>query len=285
MTGKKSNEILQGGLSSIKSAATSMAKKLDEIKDAISANNTPIKSASLERGSYRSDDNLDVDSPTYASTNSHSRRVSSDVDLWSRLSDSRKSSFNNLLFLGEYVKRETAYSSESESHPQVSLEHRYSKNSDVEIQLSTCSPCHNCSEMMYDKDIMGGWSAEDSNLNTTCHKCKKLTVPLMTIQITSIDRTQSNEKQTNQINVPYLNPLVLRKELENILTQHGDDVLCKSKFVDDHTIIYWNLVWFMERICVQTHLSSLFFHKVCGIFQFDLSLIQLMHCFFYLLAE
>lgn len=261
LTGKKSNEIFQGGLSSIKSAATSVAKKLDEIKDAISANNTPIKSMNLDRGSYRSDDNLDAHSPTYASPTSHSRRVSSDVDLWSRLSDSRKSSFNNLLFLGEYAKLQNAYLPEN-NHPQVSLEHRVSPKSDVEIQLSTCSPCHNCTEMMMDKDIMAGWSAEDSNLNTTCHKCKKATVPLLSIHIISTDRTQSNEKQTNQFNVPYLNPLVLRKELENILTQHGDDVLCKSQFVDGHAIIYWNLVWFMERIGVTTHLASLFFHKV-----------------------
>lgn len=273
LTGKKSNEIIQGGLSSIKSAATSVAKKFDEIKDAISANNTPIKLANYDRDYYhRSDDNLDSPTSTLVGASSmaaassatapHSRRVSSDVDLWSRLSDSRKSSFNNLLFLGEYAKMQTTALSSAESHPQISLEHRYSKNSDVKIHLSTCSPCHNCSEMMYDKDIMAGWSAEDSNLNTTCHKCKKATVPLLSIHINSCDRTQSNQKQTNQFNVPYLNPLVLRKELENILTQHGDDVLCKSNFVDDHAIIYWNLVWFMERIGVQTHLSSLFFHKV-----------------------
>lgn len=235
-----------------------MAKKLDEIKDAISANNTPIKSASLDRGYHRSEDDLDVSSPTYTPATSHSRRVSSDVDLWSRLSDSRKSSYNNLLFLGEYVKSQNTYLSET---VQVSLEHRYNAKSDVEIQLSSYSQCHNCMNWMYDKDIMAGWSAEDSNLNTTCHKCKKATVPLLTVIITSLDRSQSNEKQTNQMNVPYLNPLVLRKELENILTQHGDDVLCKSQFVDGHTIIYWNLVWFMERINVQTHLSSLFFHK------------------------
>lgn len=259
MSGKK--EMIQGGISSIKSAATSVAKKFDEFKDAISANNTPIKSMNLDRGHNRSDDNLDVDSPTYTAP-SHSRRVSSDVDLWSRLSDSRKSSYNNLLFLGEYAKLQNSYLPES-THPQISLEHRYSSKSDVEIHLSTSSSCHNCSETLTDKDIMAGWSAEDSNLNTTCHKCKKATVPLLSIHITSIDRTQSNEKQTDQINVPYLNPLVLRKELENILTQHGDSILCKSQFVDMHDIIYWNLVWFMERIGVQTHLSNLFFHKVC----------------------
>lgn len=43
LTGKKSNEIIQGGISSLKSAATSVAKKLDEIKEAISTTSTPVK--------------------------------------------------------------------------------------------------------------------------------------------------------------------------------------------------------------------------------------------------
>lgn len=43
LTSKKSNELLMGGLSSLKSAASTMAKKIDEFKEAISANATPIK--------------------------------------------------------------------------------------------------------------------------------------------------------------------------------------------------------------------------------------------------
>lgn len=42
--------------------------------------------------------------------------------------------------------------------------------------------------------------------------------------------------------VPYLSPLVLRKELENVLDQEGDQCLTKSNFVDEHPIIYWNMV-------------------------------------------
>lgn len=45
MAGKKSNELLQSGLSSLKSAATSMAKKFDEMKEVISTNSTPVKAA------------------------------------------------------------------------------------------------------------------------------------------------------------------------------------------------------------------------------------------------
>lgn len=180
------------------------------------------------------------------------------------MSDSRKNSYSNLLFLGDYAKQVNAPLVPENIQPQISLEHRRSSKSDFEIQLSTCSTCHNCNELMYDKDIMAGWQAEDSNLNTICLKCKKATVPLLSIQITSSVRARAAEKQTDKLTVPYLNPLVLRKELENILTQHGDDVLCKSQFVDDHSIIYWNLVWFMERIGAQTHLSSLFFEKSVG---------------------
>lgn len=52
----------------------------------------------------------------------------------------------------------------------------------------------------------------------------------------------NNEHKADTITVPYLNPLVLRKELESILVAEGDISLTHSKFVDEHPIIYWNLV-------------------------------------------
>lgn len=56
-----------------------------------------------------------------------------------------------------------------------------------------------------------------------------------------IEVTNSGYK-ADTITVPYLNPLVLRKELESILVAEGDISLTHSKFVDEHPIIYWNLV-------------------------------------------
>ena len=57
--------------------------------------------------------------------------------------------------------------------------------------------------------------------------------------------------------VPYLSPLVLRKELENLLANSDDGgMLLQSKdFVDQKPILYWNLVrlsfkfflWFYQR--------------------------------------
>lgn len=59
------------------------------------------------------------------------------------------------------------------------------------------------------------------------------------------------------ITVPYLNPLVLRKELESVLSQEGDSCLTKSKFIEEHPIVYWNLIWYFERINLTSHLPEL----------------------------
>lgn len=127
---------------------------------------------------------------------------------------------------------------------------------DIVIQLTSCSQCHRCQALLYDEDIMAGWTAEDSNLNTTCHACNKLTVPLLNVQIL-VDEKLKELKESESLTVPYLNPLVLRKELEGILAQEGDQALNRHKFVEEHPIIYWNLVWVMERIDMTTHLLHL----------------------------
>lgn len=123
---------------------------------------------------------------------------------------------------------------------------------DMELVLTSCSQCHNCSALLYDEEIMCNWSAEDSNLNTKCHVCGKPTVPLLTVSILDPECSLSDP-----FSVPYLNPLVLRKELENILIREGDLCLADANFVNEHPIIYWNLTWTFERIGVETRLPNL----------------------------
>lgn len=117
MTGKKSNELIQGSLSSIKSAANSLTKKFDEIKGVISANSTPTKTNNghhphgLHHGHHHPHHHHHHHSQHgNAEQEEHDaavheegklRRVSSDLDPWGRLSESRKSSYNNLVPLGE----------------------------------------------------------------------------------------------------------------------------------------------------------------------------------------
>lgn len=83
-----------------------------------------------------------------------------------------------------------------------------------------------------------------------------MTVPFLSVQII-VNEKLKNEKQSDSLSIPYLNPLVLRKELENLLAHEGDSVLLKESFVEEHPIIYWNLIWIMERIDSSTHLPEL----------------------------
>ncbi|XP_070177502.1 DENN domain-containing protein 4C-like isoform X1 [Littorina saxatilis] len=55
---------------------------------------------------------------------------------------------------------------------------------------------------------------------------------------------------------PYLSPLVLRKELEYVMDHEGDLCLSTPLFLDQHPIIFWNMVWYIRRLEIPSHLSS-----------------------------
>ena len=42
-----------------------------------------------------------------------------------------------------------------------------------------------CGGVLFDEEIMAGWTPEDSNLNTECPWCKSRTVPSLSIQVNS----------------------------------------------------------------------------------------------------
>ncbi|XP_065316469.1 C-myc promoter-binding protein-like isoform X4 [Gordionus sp. m RMFG-2023] len=66
------------------------------------------------------------------------------------------------------------------------------------------------------------------------------------------DQAKSKFKQ------PYLSPLVLQKELENILEHEGnEECLLDPSFVDHHACVYWNLLWYFNRFKLPSFLSDL----------------------------
>lgn len=60
-----------------------------------------------------------------------------------------------------------------------------------------------------------------------------------------------------QVKVAYLSPLVLRKELESLLENEGEAVLAQPQFLDNHAIIFWNLVWYFQRLGLPSNLLQL----------------------------
>lgn len=100
-------------------------------------------------------------------------------------------------------------------------------------------------------------------------------MPCLDIHIFIDEKLKSQMEIAENLTVPYLNPLVLRKELENILVVEGDSALRKASFATEHPIIYYNLLWFMERIDVATHLSNVIVPKQVSFIEFFLKLINL----------
>lgn len=252
------------------------------------------------------------------------------------------------------------------------------QNCALEVLMSSCSQCRSCEALVYDEEIMAGWTADDSNLNCTCPFCQMSFLPLLHVEfhdlrstpsfylkkstsgdsinsssthpatssfssevkvgcssdppdLISFPKTQEDsmcpvempvtqtgtpkilvpepvhsdplglmEKQAEKrntltrsnsmggplqcldsiqrpnhgisttslpnslqevadtlsqkwpnpkpVSVPYLSPLVLRKELESMLENEGDQVIHTHKFLSQHPIIFWNLVWYFCRL-------------------------------------
>ncbi|XP_045562255.1 C-myc promoter-binding protein isoform X2 [Salmo salar] len=275
------------------------------------------------------------------------------------------------------------------------LRHHYT----TEVLMCSCSRCKTCDCLVYDEEIMAGWTAEDSNLNTTCPFCGSSFLPFLTVHIRDLRRRTSDEshqplvedsegvagalipqsatapaeerqdsegvagalipqsatapaeerqdsegvagalipqsatapaeerqdsegvagalipqsatapaeeRQDSEgasgcpqdlvpgptsdpnsppppasppspastttcssptptpspsppapVTVPYLSPLVLWKELESLLGNEGDQVISSPSIVDQHPIVFWNLVWYYRRLELPSHLPGL----------------------------
>ncbi|KAM8876301.1 C-myc promoter-binding protein-like isoform 1-T1 [Synchiropus picturatus] len=53
----------------------------------------------------------------------------------------------------------------------------------MELLISSCSCCKTCECLVYDEEIMAGWMADDSNLNTTCPFCGTPFLPFLNVEI------------------------------------------------------------------------------------------------------
>uniref|UniRef100_A0AAZ3NNN7 DENN/MADD domain containing 4A n=1 Tax=Oncorhynchus tshawytscha TaxID=74940 RepID=A0AAZ3NNN7_ONCTS len=138
--------------------------------------------------------------------------------------------------------------------------------------------------------IMAGWTADDSNLNTTCPFCGSSFLPTSNLSpISNLSPTSSlspippppasppspastttrsspvsssptptpSPSPPAPVTVPYLSPLVLWKELESLLGNEGDQVISSPSIVDQHPIVFWNLVWCYRRLELPSHLPGL----------------------------
>jgi len=135
--------------------------------------------------------------------------------------------------------------------------------SEVEVKMISCSKCSSCKCLIYDEEIMSGWTDDDSDLKTHCFACNAVFVPFLDIEIKDCRETMTSstsKQESNKIielTFPYLSPFVLRKGIEDLLDNEGNSVLRSPSFVDLHPIIYWNLVWYFRRLKLFSNLFNL----------------------------
>ncbi|KAM6937823.1 C-myc promoter-binding protein [Xenentodon cancila] len=179
----------------------------------------------------------------------------------------------------------------------------------IEVLMSSCSLCKTCDCLVYDEEIMSGWTANDSNLNSTCPFCGTAFLPFLNVEIKDLRPQNRSSKGSNPVKeegvtvkeeaktavtdyaaepsaappqdpessgsagksapasvqasacdlvtVPYLSPLVLWKELESLLVNEGDQAISSPSVVDQHPIVFWNLVWYFRRLELPSNLPAL----------------------------
>lgn len=71
------------------------------------------------------------------------------------------------------------------------------------------------------------------------------------------EQTSASTSASAPVTVPYLSPLVLWKELESLLVNEGDQAISSPSVVDQHPIVFWNLVWYFKRLGLPSNLPGL----------------------------
>ncbi|KAM4644501.1 LOW QUALITY PROTEIN: DENN domain-containing protein 4B [Amazona ochrocephala] len=148
----------------------------------------------------------------------------------------------------------------------------------VEVLLSSCSRCPGCGALVYDEEVMAGWSSDDSNLNTACPSCARPFLPFLSVEVRHFQQPPSDRRhclalderpleplngaasappRTERAAFPYLSPLVLRKELERALEAEGGAALARAALRGARPILFWNLLWWFRRLALPSGLPRL----------------------------
>eukprot|EP00058_Branchiostoma_floridae_P024523 XP_002610013.1 hypothetical protein BRAFLDRAFT_131118 [Branchiostoma floridae] len=123
-----------------------------------------------------------------------------------------------------------------------SIFHNYA----MEVRMSSCMRCYSCNTLLYDEEIMAGWTPDDSNLNTEwvqftytltqsgCQHCKSLLVPFLNVVVTDLrggsrqflTPSQSIESFHSIQSAPPIHPMATVSQTS--LTRTGSDLSADS---------------------------------------------------------
>jgi len=109
------------------------------------------------------------------------------------------------------------------------------------ININTTESCPECNESMTAEDIISGWKKSYNEYTTRCQICGKNFVA-------SFKVVEQLENSKTESPIHFLSPLIVKKEVENLLRIKGPQIFSSESFEKDHKIIFWNLYLYFNLI-------------------------------------
>lgn len=208
------------------------------------------------------------------------------VDLTTRLHD-LDASLSDLETHGKRWRQKYADSDEGRKRTSkpwlpvtVSSSFEPNGNDSTEIHLiaiwsRTCS-CSECGYVPLEEEIQAGWEESDDSRMTQavpCPRCETLLVPMLGYrELKVVEALASSEPKEglppqlqNTIDIsadqnvrliPYMNPSVLRRALESLIEEHGEEVLERDRLRNLDHEIFFNLWWYCARFSLPLPLPA-----------------------------
>ncbi|KAH9279433.1 C-myc promoter-binding protein [Echinococcus granulosus] len=156
-----------------------------------------------------------------------------------------------------------------------------SRVQELRVIFNTCTPCASCSRLFYDEEIMAMWVAAGDPPYTglSCSSCRHSLMPRLIVRtIAILEITPSTNAATTplshgliELSVPFLSPLVLRRQLEAVVDSgvgggSGSSKGCTESMAVQALssagllghrrgrVLLWNLVYLLHRAGLPTHL-------------------------------
>uniref|UniRef100_A0A8C2G9D2 DENN/MADD domain containing 4A n=1 Tax=Cyprinus carpio TaxID=7962 RepID=A0A8C2G9D2_CYPCA len=133
------------------------------------------------------------------------------------------------------------------------------------VRMSSCSRCNTCESLVYDEEIMAGWTADDSNLNSTCPFCGSPFLPLLNVDIRDLgDQERSPSEDAHSCQTDTADELPQVHDATGSLSSNGkkDPVRTSIHYISlfRNHIFYFNVSVLQEPVTVP-YLSPLVLWK------------------------
>ena len=116
------------------------------------------------------------------------------------------------------------------------------------IRIDVRQTCK-CGYILSDAHVMAGWANRIDSEEVTCVVCHEHRfVPQMRVMYDSTKMSIEKEiyhLKKEDFKIPYYSPLILRKHVSSIISNHRRDLEDSDTFRTKHRDAFWNLLWYL----------------------------------------